>query len=339
MLKSKGIALLLVLWVLAFLSVIAAEFCRSMRTEVTIARNFKESTQAYYTAVGGFHLAVFEMMQTMFSLQPKQPDDSKNEDEIDWRVNAAIPAIPFGDGQIVVRIDNESGKVNINLADQNLIRVMIQGFDITEEEKNIIVDSILDWRDKDSNHRLNGAEEDYYQSLPNPYHCKNGDFDSVEELFLVRGITSAIIDGGLRKMVTVYPSRATAEKKLGLEPGAIIFKTGFDYNKININAAHPELLLSLPGFSTEIVDAINAYRQEKDIGSIEEYLSLVGVKAYTATYNYITFSFSPYFRIHSQGWFESGKVRQGITAVMYLDLKSKEKYHIVQWLDQVGIIN
>ena len=67
----------------------------------------------------------------------------------------------------------------------------------------------MDWRDKDNLHRLNGAEDDYYLSLPQPYKCKNGDFTSIEELLLVRGVTPEIFYGGLKDMVAVYQDKET----------------------------------------------------------------------------------------------------------------------------------
>ena len=65
-----------------------------------------------------------------------------------------------------------------------------------DHHADIIVDSILDWKDADDLHRLNGAESDYYLSLPNPYRAKDANFDTLEELLLVRGVTPEILYGG-----------------------------------------------------------------------------------------------------------------------------------------------
>ena len=43
--------------------------------------------------------------------------------------------------------------------------------------------------------RAQGAEDDYYMSLPEPYHCKNAHFDSVDELLLVKGVTPQLLYG------------------------------------------------------------------------------------------------------------------------------------------------
>jgi general secretion pathway protein K len=50
---KKGIALIMVLWVMAILSVVALEFSYAMRTEINITKNNKEDLQRYAMAEGG----------------------------------------------------------------------------------------------------------------------------------------------------------------------------------------------------------------------------------------------------------------------------------------------
>src|SRR5207247_1078297 len=61
-----------------------------------------------------------------------------------------------------------------------------------------IANSILDWMDPDDEPRSNGAENDYYQTLPNPYRAKNGPLDTIEELLLVKGVTPQLLFGNDR---------------------------------------------------------------------------------------------------------------------------------------------
>ena len=63
--------------------------------------------------------------------------------------------------------------------------------DMTEE----IADAILDFLDDDDEPREFGLESDYYTSLGNPYRCKNGPLDSLDELLLVRGVTPQLLFG------------------------------------------------------------------------------------------------------------------------------------------------
>src|SRR5262249_55773334 len=58
-----------------------------------------------------------------------------------------------------------------------------------------IADAILDWIDPDDDPREQGAERDYYASLPHPYAPRNGPLASIDELLLVRGVTPALLYG------------------------------------------------------------------------------------------------------------------------------------------------
>src|SRR5262249_16262377 len=80
----------------------------------------------------------------------------------------------------------------------------------TDEQIRTIVDSILDWRDCDKDALPNGAEDDYYISLPRPHRANNHYFDSTEGLLQVRGVTPEIFFGhddqpGLVDVFSPYP--------------------------------------------------------------------------------------------------------------------------------------
>jgi len=151
--SEKGIALFLVLWVLALLSVIVGEFCFAMRTEVNVTRNFKEQTEAYYIALAGLNRAIGELIRNEISRQKtnkpeSKMDENEKEEESRWRMNVDIAPIPFGNGQFEVKIGNESGKININGANESLLKIMLNGFDIEEQQKSVIIHSVMDWRDE-----------------------------------------------------------------------------------------------------------------------------------------------------------------------------------------------
>jgi len=337
LLKSeKGIALFLVLWVLTLLSVIVGEFCFAMRTEVNITRNFKGETEAYYIALAGLNRAIGELIRNEV-MPPKTSSpkiigkEEEPEDEEDgerWRINTDIPAVSYGEGQYEVRIGNERGKININGANEALLKMMLNGFDLEEQEKSIIVDSILDWRDKNNLHRLNGAEDDYYLSLPEPYECKDADFDSVEELLMVRGVTPEIFYGGLRDTVTVFkPS------KRGKRVGHGLRMAKSDDEKININAAPRKVLLALPSMTEDLAREIIDHRKKSDFKSLTEVSSLVGGDVYNGISPYITLETSPYYSIMSVGKLADSRIQQGVEALVEIDPKLKKKYRVIQWRD------
>ncbi|MCP4107126.1 MAG: general secretion pathway protein GspK [Desulfobacteraceae bacterium] len=329
-LNQKGLALFIVLWVLVLLSVIVGEFCHTMRTEVNITRNFKEQTQAYYIAVAGFNTAVAELIKSKVKpLKPETPEQ-EDEDEIQWRINTDIPAVPFAQGHFKVEIENESGKININRAEQGLLIMMLGSFDLEDDDKKMIADSVLDWRDPDQLHRLNGAEDDYYQGLPEPYECKDADFDSVEELLLVKGITPEIYRK-LRNAVTVYQDEQPAAK---VKANTKSKKKEFDFNKININAASREILGTLPEMTEDMVQEIIEYRKEKDFKSLGEFGQIVGPDVFREIVKYLTLETLPCYKIESTGIIENSNIRQTVQALVIIDTKLKKKYRIIQWIEK-----
>ena len=85
-------------------------------------------------------------------------------------------------------MDDEAGRININTADANALAALPN---MTPE----LVDCLLDWRDADSDQRPHGAEQDYYDRLPQPYVMRNGPLATLEELLLVKGFTASVVYG------------------------------------------------------------------------------------------------------------------------------------------------
>ena len=58
-----------------------------------------------------------------------------------------------------------------------------------------LADAILDFIDADDTPRTNGCESEYYSSLSPSYPAKNSPLESLDELLLVRGVTSELLFG------------------------------------------------------------------------------------------------------------------------------------------------
>lgn len=211
----RGIALLLVVWLLALLAVISAEFVFSSRVRMAAEQNTRDALQGYALAHAGYRAAVaaLDAKVTNLSLDAAgglllhYPDREEG-------VPARAAEVPLGEGTYSYRIEDEEGKVNLNnpALGRPLVTELLRacGMELGAD-RDTAVDSLLDWRDANRNHRLNGAEEDYYQGLEPPYSCKDGPLDVPEELLLVRGITGRCFLGaeeegrvvpGLRDLVT-----------------------------------------------------------------------------------------------------------------------------------------
>jgi len=205
-LNEKGVALLLILWVLFLLSIISAEFAFSMRTDFAITLNFKEEMEAYYLAQAGINHAIAKILHERMEYLQRQKigQESIDEEEVEKLKSAFDANKNLASGTFTYELIDEEGKININslkknnTKDRQTLRCLLeQAAGITDESmQNTIIDSIMDWMDPDDLFRPAGAEEDYYQELSPPYHCKNGSFDTIGELLLVQGMTREILYGG-----------------------------------------------------------------------------------------------------------------------------------------------
>lgn len=332
LIPKKGVALLMVIWILMLLTVIVTEFCYTMRSQTNITRNLKESTQAYYVAQAGINRAIAAVIKDQMA-----PANNRSEEEAaldddqspEWRINTEMPPIEFGQGSFTVRIQNESGRVDLNRAGPKILRAVLKGFDLDEEHRDTIVDSILDWRDANDRHRPNGAEDKYYQSLDPPYACKDADFDSVAELLLVKGVTPEIFYSGLEQITTVLPA---AGDKDGDDK---TIEEDFDFNRVNINAATPAMWRLLPGMTPELVEAVEEFRKEDEFRSKSQLVEVLGGEVYGKIAPYIDFDSLSYYSISAVGGVSGSGSRQGIEVTIVLDPEADKGYQIISWRDGI----
>lgn len=114
---------------------------------------------------------------------------------------------------------------------------------VGQDTADIISDSVLDWKEPDNMRRANGAGDEYYLSLPDPYKPRHASFKTLDELLMVRGMTADILYGN-------------AGRK-GIMPYITIYSQS---EKINIMTAPCEVLAALPGLGPDMADKIISMR-------------------------------------------------------------------------------
>lgn len=113
----------------------------------------------------------------------------------------SIVADDPGDDERFIRIGvtDESSKLNLNTATEEQLMKLVSAAVADDPSANPreIVDAIIDWRDPDStpNGEATDTEGEYYRRLDQSYRIKNGPFDTVEELLLVKGVTGRVLYG------------------------------------------------------------------------------------------------------------------------------------------------
>jgi general secretion pathway protein K len=212
--NERGIILIVVVWALTLLMVIAAEMAHTMRLEGLTADTYQEEVVTYYLAMAGLQRALYQLgrAQQRGLTMLNQPgalgrmQQQQQEEQLDvWvRGDGRWQSEEFGAGGYWVRVNDEGGKINLNQVDESALRQTFTNLGFDAKFGEALTDAILDWRDTDSLVRLHGAESDYYLTLPIPYPAKDGPFDMLDELLLVRGVTPTLFYGGLRDLFTVY---------------------------------------------------------------------------------------------------------------------------------------
>ncbi len=224
--KQSGVALILVIWTFAVLSVLAGEFARAMQEDARSTINFRRRAAAHYVAVAGLNEALLALQGARASDINVEGGDEEAEEGIQrpikilLRTDGRWVKSAFNGMRYEVRAVDESGKIGLNaIKEEDVLLLLMKNLGYSELEAATVAHSILDWKDEDTLHRINGAEDQYYESLPRPYVAKNGYFESLEELLLVKGVTRQMFYGsemvpGFRDIFSVFSERSLNLRKV-----------------------------------------------------------------------------------------------------------------------------
>ncbi len=226
--RARGVAFVLVLWVIAMLSIMLGSFALVTRTESLQARHLFDTTQARYAAEAGLNLAVF-------GLRKSDPQER-------WVADGRPYNFGYGDAEIEVRITDDSGKIDLNAAASSSDTTMLVGLftsrGIEHDQAEALADAVLDWVDPDDDTRPNGAEIAQYKAAGLSYGPANAPFNTVSELQQVLGMNYALYEK-LEPALTIYSGAS--------KPSAAF--------------APLEALMAMPGMTTELAEQIIQQRQ------------------------------------------------------------------------------
>jgi general secretion pathway protein K len=229
--RQRGLALVLVLWVLSLLTIMAGSFALSMRREASIIEGIRNNAQAMAIAESG--IAMAEMMLL-------NPDQNKR-----WRADGSIYQVESVDSIVRVRLLSETGKIDINKADQTLLQGLMTRAPVDSEQQTRLVNAILDWRDKDDLVHINGAEKKEYKEAGLSYQPRNKPFQSIEELQLVLGMDASVFKW-IEPLVTTYSGQ----------------------QQVDLQQAAKEVLQLMPELDKGLVDAYITARLESAVNGL-----------------------------------------------------------------------
>jgi general secretion pathway protein K len=320
---ESGVILIALLWILTALSVIALSFARESFVEVAAARNAQSLENAYFVARAGIAATVYQIMQKQINRTTRQSATQDAPDSIDL----GLVTGSLGGGSYRIDIQDESGKINVNTVSVEQLRALAEASGIGEPDADIIADSILDWRDLDTAHRLNGAEDDYYQTLNPPYKARNGNIETIEELLLVRGVTTDYFYG--------HPERApdgSIVYKYGLSRYLTVYKAGI---QVNVNYAPLPVLMSIPGMSPQIAQMIYERRRGKPFRGLEEVTREIQAPLSASTLSLLTTAQTDTYSLRASARAANSRAQRVIRTVVRLNQGERTLYQTLYWNENV----
>jgi general secretion pathway protein K len=275
--NKRGIALIIVMLVIAVLSVLAAGFAYMIRVESKLARNAQHEAEMLWLAWSGVELARYVLGQQL-TVPGEQTFTALNQiwaggpgGTNELLADIQLENLALGPGHITVRIEDLERTFNINFANAEILERALQLVGLDLLDSGTVITAIEDWRDTDTLTRMGGAESDFYLAQPRPYYAKDGPIDHLPELLLVRGVTPEIFWGPSRIQsetdgIQPFPRQPGFGTFVQTAPVGLVdlFNAGPARREININTASAAVLQLLPGIDATLAAGILELRAGPD---------------------------------------------------------------------------
>lgn len=214
---NRGVALIIVMGVVALLSWFAIEILAKIREEIAVrgydsrsndnlrssAFQALELTMAVLAEIreldGGLYsqaqgwgdilaYAGISEIRDEFGNSTFRPIESSllPDDSVDL-------AFPVG-VKVTIRVRDLSGLFPLNNTPEARWHLIFEELGFESTEAYTLTDSLLDWIDRDNEPRLYGAERDHYQQIEPPYEPRNRSIPVLSELKLIRGFDAHFFD-------------------------------------------------------------------------------------------------------------------------------------------------
>ena len=214
--RERGMALVMVLWVISLMTIMAGSFALSTQREAGIMSHAHERAKALAMADAGINYAML-----MLSI----PDPKKR-----WQSDGRPYLWQANDSKVRLRIIDEGGKIDVNVAQEQTLKAALKLALQNEDQATQLTDAIMDWRDADDIKRNMGAEAEDYKAKGMKALPQNRNFMVMDELRGVMGVSPDLYRK-LENWFTLYsgsdglnPQKASKEvltALLGGDQGAV----------------------------------------------------------------------------------------------------------------------
>ena len=132
---QSGIALIAVLWVTAFLTIIASTVAFQSRSSLQMTKNRIDMLEVKQAAEGAILLTVADLINA--------------PENLGALTHGGIGQFMVADVEVEIRLYDESGKIDLNTAPAQILQALLIELGVDESTSASIANAILDWRDQD----------------------------------------------------------------------------------------------------------------------------------------------------------------------------------------------
>lgn len=267
--KARGAALMLALWALFLLSAVVISWALDIDSQLSVSGSANRILEAEAMACSGAEVALHPAVK---------------------RTSPNLKRQVSGRQSYEAHVTGEGGRLNLNwlVAGEDPVRLEIlrkyfeiKGIDLNERDR--MIDCLLDWIDPDNLVRLNGAEDE------GDYHPANSLLTRLDQVKKIKGWAEFTATRGWDDDFTLNSS-----------------------GPVDLSWASREVMLALPGMTEPLVDAFLQIRRGPDgidgteddpqFKSLDEIRAVLGISPdQFAALNGIVGFKDPVFRIVSVG--------------------------------------
>lgn len=276
--KQRGVALIIVLLIVAIVSVLATEMGGRLQLQIKRASNIKENNQAYWNAMGAEQFARKSIKQLI------DEDGDVIHLEQPWNQEFVYPIEGGGIQAQLVDMQScfnlnalrepEAGSAGTIVGSNPLLPERILAFKrlleriepaIPSYNIDTLVDSLVDWLDDDDKLSDFGAEDSQYESLQFPYMAANNYMLHKSELRLINGVEVLWLRE-LLKLVCVIPNDSL-----------------FIINVNTVTEENAAVIAAATGLPLSDAKSVLANRGSEGFKTTEDFLNDPSIQALTLT--------------------------------------------------------
>lgn len=203
--RQRGVALLVVMWLLVLLAALVGLFALNAHSEALQASALRQRADLEFAAEGGVEAMAARLLAVDARRRPI-PDGREQA----FTLQRGI--------EVTVSVVDESGKIDLNVADALLLQRLFERLGEPETDAQRLAGAIIDWRDADALVSTGGgAEVRDYRSAKRPYGPTNRPFLQVAEVQRVLGMRYALYQQA-RPYFTVYTGLAQPNVAFAARP-------------------------------------------------------------------------------------------------------------------------